>query len=207
MKLRKASILVVNWVSSLSFLFLSVSTAATYIFKAPNCTTTIISLEPCALNAEYQDFILRFIKMSLLCRYHWKRGYGVKGGPKTWWSQGYFTDNSIFSSPFQVTSRHVLVWGWHCLMSYQFGQFFDTRTSTYHTLSLSLSLSLSIYIYIYQGSSLAPPNTSFNGFWKAVLIDPKQLSRPISCSGWRCSKQLVSFLLAAISNIKLMRTK
>ncbi len=145
MKLRKASILVVNWVSSLSFLFLlSVSTAATYIFKAPNCTTTITSLEPCALNAECQDFILRFIKMSLLCWYHWKRGgYGVKGGPKTGWRQGYFTDNSIFSSPFQVTSRHVLVWGWHCLMSYQFGQFFDTRTSTYHSLSLSL------YIYIY----------------------------------------------------------
>jgi len=37
-------------------------------------TTTIICLEPCALNAEYQHFILRFIKMSLLCGYHWKRG-------------------------------------------------------------------------------------------------------------------------------------
>jgi len=33
------------------------STAATYIFTAPNCTTTIISLEPRALNAEYQHFI------------------------------------------------------------------------------------------------------------------------------------------------------
>jgi len=56
----------------LSFLFfLSASTAATYIFTAPNCTTTIIGLQPCALmNAEYQHFILRFIKMSLLCGYH-----------------------------------------------------------------------------------------------------------------------------------------
>jgi hypothetical protein len=35
-------------------------------FTAPNCTTTIISLEPCALNAEYEQFILRFIKRSLL---------------------------------------------------------------------------------------------------------------------------------------------
>ncbi len=38
--------------------FLSASTAATYIFTAPNCTSTIISLEPCTLNAEYQSFIL-----------------------------------------------------------------------------------------------------------------------------------------------------
>jgi hypothetical protein len=29
-----------------------------------------ITLEPCPLNAEYQHFILRFIKMSLLCGYH-----------------------------------------------------------------------------------------------------------------------------------------
>jgi hypothetical protein len=34
----------------------------------------IISSEPCALNAEYQHFILRFIKMSLLCGYPLKRG-------------------------------------------------------------------------------------------------------------------------------------
>jgi hypothetical protein len=27
---------------------------------------------------EFQHFILRFHKISLLCRYHWKRGYGVK---------------------------------------------------------------------------------------------------------------------------------
>jgi hypothetical protein len=74
MKLRKPSILVVNWVSSCLFFFLGASTAATYIFTAPNCTTTIISLEPCALNAEYQHFTLTFIKMSLLCAYLWKRG-------------------------------------------------------------------------------------------------------------------------------------
>jgi hypothetical protein len=30
------------------------------------------------INAEFQHFILRFNKMSLLCGYHWKRGYGVK---------------------------------------------------------------------------------------------------------------------------------
>jgi len=42
-------ILVVNWVSSCLSFFLSASTAAaTYIFTAPNCTTTIISLELCA---------------------------------------------------------------------------------------------------------------------------------------------------------------
>jgi hypothetical protein len=31
-------------------------------------------LEPCALNAEFQHFILRFNKIFSLCRYHWKRG-------------------------------------------------------------------------------------------------------------------------------------
>jgi hypothetical protein len=58
------SILVVNWVSSCLSFFLSASTSPlllrTYIFTAPNyCTTTIITLEPCALNAEFQHFILK----------------------------------------------------------------------------------------------------------------------------------------------------
>jgi hypothetical protein len=82
MELRKPSILVVNCVSSCLTFFLSASTTATYIFTAPNCTTTIISLEPCALNAEYQHFILRFIKMSLLCGYFVKEGIGGERRPK-----------------------------------------------------------------------------------------------------------------------------
>jgi len=51
----------------LSFIpsFLSASTAATYIFTAPTYTTTIITLELCPLNAEFQHFILRFNKVSL----------------------------------------------------------------------------------------------------------------------------------------------
>jgi len=70
MKLLKLSILVVNGVSSCLFFFLSDSTAAAaYIFTALNCTTTIISLGPRALSAEFQHFILRFNKMSLLCGY------------------------------------------------------------------------------------------------------------------------------------------
>jgi hypothetical protein len=58
MTLRKPSILVVNWVSSCLSFFLCASSAATYIFTAPNCATTIIDLEPCALNAEFQYFVL-----------------------------------------------------------------------------------------------------------------------------------------------------
>jgi hypothetical protein len=80
MKLRKPSILVVNWVSSCLSLSLSASTAATYIFTAPKCTTTVISLEHRTLNAEFQHFILScsilcwdLIKMSLLCGYRWER--------------------------------------------------------------------------------------------------------------------------------------
>ncbi len=40
-------------------------------------------LEPCALDAEFQHFIPRFNKTSLLCGPHSKRGQGVKRGPKT----------------------------------------------------------------------------------------------------------------------------
>jgi len=58
MKLRIPSILVINSVSSYPSFFLSASTAATYIFTSPNCITIIISLGPCALNAEFQRFIL-----------------------------------------------------------------------------------------------------------------------------------------------------
>jgi hypothetical protein len=42
----------------LSFLFPErLNTAATYIFTAPTCTTTIITLGPCALNAEFHPEI------------------------------------------------------------------------------------------------------------------------------------------------------
>ncbi len=44
------------------------------IFNAPTWTTTIISLKPCALYAEFQHFILRFSKISLLLQILLKRG-------------------------------------------------------------------------------------------------------------------------------------
>ncbi len=57
-----------------SFLFPERPTIAAYIFTAPTCTTTIITLIYCALNAKFKHFVLRFNRISLLCRYHWKRG-------------------------------------------------------------------------------------------------------------------------------------
>jgi len=54
----------------LCFLFPERLHCSTYIFTAPTCTTTIITLEPCALNT----FIPKFNKISLLCGYHCKRG-------------------------------------------------------------------------------------------------------------------------------------
>ncbi len=83
-KLVFPPILVVNWVSSPLSFFMSAFTAATYIFTAPTCTTTIIILKPCALNVEFQHFILRFNKISLLCRYHWKRRQGMKERVTLW---------------------------------------------------------------------------------------------------------------------------
>jgi hypothetical protein len=73
---QKSSHFCVNWVSSCLSFFLSASTSPTDIFTAPTCTTTTITLEPCALNAEFQHFILRFNIIFLLCGYHWKRGVG-----------------------------------------------------------------------------------------------------------------------------------
>jgi hypothetical protein len=49
---------------------LSALNAATYIFTAPTHRTTIITLNPFTLNAEFQHFINRFNKISSLCRYH-----------------------------------------------------------------------------------------------------------------------------------------
>ncbi len=52
------------------------SAAATYIFTAPTCTTTIIALEPCALYAKFEHFILRFNKISLRLQIPLKEGIG-----------------------------------------------------------------------------------------------------------------------------------
>ncbi len=68
----------INWVFSCLYFFQSAFTAATYIFTATACRATIISLAPCALNAEFHNFISRFNKISLLCGYHWNRGKGGK---------------------------------------------------------------------------------------------------------------------------------
>jgi hypothetical protein len=113
MKLRKPSILVLNWVSSclsfinfgaklsfiLSFLFpecLHCYYSTAYIFTTPNCTTTIFSLGPRALNAEFQHFILRFNKNgSFTLVIATERGdRGWKEAQRQGWRQGYFTDNS-----------------------------------------------------------------------------------------------------------------
>jgi hypothetical protein len=42
----------------------------------------MISLEPCALNADFQHFIPRFNTISFFYGYPWKKGLGVKEGPK-----------------------------------------------------------------------------------------------------------------------------
>jgi hypothetical protein len=49
---------------------MSVFNVAAYIFTSPTCKATIINLEPCALNADFQHFILRFNKNFLLYGYH-----------------------------------------------------------------------------------------------------------------------------------------
>jgi hypothetical protein len=56
---------------------MSASAPATYIFSIPTCTTTIITLEPCTLNAEFQHFILNFNKVFLICGYLTPSMWGI----------------------------------------------------------------------------------------------------------------------------------
>jgi hypothetical protein len=56
-------------------------------FHCSTCTSTINTLEPCALNAEFQHFIPRFNKLSLLCG-SIERQIGRA-------REGYFADNFI----------------------------------------------------------------------------------------------------------------
>jgi hypothetical protein len=51
-----------------------------YFHYPSTCTIILSTLKPCASVAWFQHFILRFNKISL---YDWKKGYGVKAGPKT----------------------------------------------------------------------------------------------------------------------------
>jgi hypothetical protein len=61
-----------NFGGKLSFIpsFLSAFTPTIYTFTAHTCTTIIVTLEPCALNVEFEDFIERFNKISLFWGYH-----------------------------------------------------------------------------------------------------------------------------------------
>jgi hypothetical protein len=93
---------VINWVSPCLSFFLSASTAATYIFIAPTCTTIIITLQPYALNDENQHFILRFNKISSLHGvWRWKDAQ----------RQGDFMNNLIYTliltHPKTFTEGHV----------------------------------------------------------------------------------------------------
>jgi len=75
----------------LSFLFLEcLHCTATFIFSAPTCTTTIITLEPCALNAEFQNFILGFNKLPYFADITERGDRRRKEAQR----QGDFTDNS-----------------------------------------------------------------------------------------------------------------
>jgi hypothetical protein len=68
------SVFVVNCEFQPGFLFsLGPPLMLQYIFTASTCKATIISLQPCALNADFQHFIPRFNKISLLYGYPCKQ--------------------------------------------------------------------------------------------------------------------------------------
>ncbi len=154
-KLNFPPILVVHWVSSCLTFFLSASTA-TYIFIAPTCRTTIISLKPCALNAEFQHFMLRFNKISFLCRYHWKGGERVV---KTGWLYGYihiyvylgtlyaFFDRqkvcALCLRKFQIHKRALITRSFKPTKANHFAHF---NNSTHRRPSISTTLKMHNYV-------------------------------------------------------------
>jgi len=77
--------------------------------KAPTYKGTIISLEPCALNAHFQYFILRYNKISLLYGYPWKKGLRWKEAQ----SQGDFTNNfNIYTCMPQNNYTEIWMCNW-----------------------------------------------------------------------------------------------
>ncbi len=90
LKLRKPSILMVPEFHAVFLFFWTSPLLLNRFSLPPTCTSTIIPLEPCALNAEIQHFVLSFsiLYWDLIKLPHFtdttKRGVrGVKGGPKT----------------------------------------------------------------------------------------------------------------------------
>ncbi len=118
------TILVVYWVSSCLSFFMSASTPSTYL-NAPTCTTTTISLKPYALNAEFQHFILRFNKISLLCKYHWRRDRGWKQAQMeaedrvSLWLTQISTSNLAEVRTLLVSTKSMLQ-GWKCVEMFAF---------------------------------------------------------------------------------------
>jgi len=65
---------------SLSYLFRERLHCCSIYFHCPSCTITIIRLEPCALNAQFQHFILRFDRNFLTLWIPLKEGIGWRQG-------------------------------------------------------------------------------------------------------------------------------
>jgi len=73
----RTSIFVVNFLTLFLFIF-NTSTIIAYIFTALTCKVVIIIFEPCALNANFQHFILRFNKFPYILNTLKRRVWGEK---------------------------------------------------------------------------------------------------------------------------------
>jgi len=100
----------------LSF-FCSASTVAAYIFTSPTCKATTISLEPCALNADFQHFIPRFNQISLLYGYAWKKGLAWKEAQRQLQIVLVFTlthPQNIYKGPCKCIWQIFTLASWKC---------------------------------------------------------------------------------------------
>ncbi len=102
------------------------------IFIAPNCRTTIISLEPCALNAGV--FSISYFADTTESGYR-----GVKGGTKTrGWRQGYFTDitllyKKIFLKLHNFTYIRFIKSRPHVIFIYRYVKCFQFQSNIFST--------------------------------------------------------------------------
>jgi hypothetical protein len=105
-----------------SFLFLERLHCRYIYFRCSYMYNYYNYLEPCALNAEFLHFILRFNKKFLTVRTSLKEG--MKRGPKTGWRQDDFNENSN-TRPFKELVPHVEAWLPENVLSHRTSRLYD----------------------------------------------------------------------------------
>ncbi len=187
----------VNWVSSLlSFFLLSTYAATTYIFTAPTCTSTIIILEPCALNAEFQHFILRFHKIFVLCGYHWKqRGQEMKAEGIRGEREGDFTDNfnTNWTSCCRSFNLHSFI---TCTTSHRYDIY-----STLGDIKWANDVDASSWLFVYSWDNHLATTNLWHGSHLFMDVKSEMARRSIRDGAWAIDSEWSTIHFTCIQKI------